>query len=65
MTTDTTSANIWQFSLLPDASQDKKHTLEIWINVEKALGKMRKEDLKLKLCQCGVAVECTNGLDST
>ena len=53
------------YQAIYDAFQDKKHTLEIWINVEKALGKMRKEDLKLKLCQCGVAVECTNGLDST
>ena len=37
------------------AFQDKKHTLAVWIDLEKAFDKVWKEGLKLKLHQCGVA----------
>ena len=40
---------------IEDAFQDKKHTLAVWIDLEKAFEKVRKEGLKLKLHQCGVA----------
>ena len=38
-----------------DAFQDKKHTLAVWIDLEKAFDKVWKEGLKLKLHQCCVA----------
>ena len=37
-----------------DAFQDKKHTLVVWIDIEKAFDKLWKEGLKLKLHQCVV-----------
>ena len=40
---------------IEDAFQDKKHTLAVWIDLEKAVDKVWTEGLKLKLCQCGVA----------
>ena len=40
---------------IEDAFQDKKHTLAVWIDLEKAFDKVWKESLKLKLHQCGVA----------
>ena len=40
---------------IEDAFQDKKHTLAVWIDLEKAFDKVRKESLKWKLHQCGVA----------
>ena len=40
---------------IEDAFQDKKHTLAVWIDLEKAFDKVWKEGLKLKLHQCGVA----------
>ena len=38
-----------------DVFQDKKHTLAVWIGLEKAFDEVGKEGLKLKLCQCRVA----------
>ena len=40
---------------IEDAFQDKKHTLAVWIDLEKAFDKVWKEGLKSKLHQCGVA----------
>ena len=40
---------------IEDAFQDKKLTLAVWIDLEKAFDKVWKEGLKLKLHQCGVA----------
>ena len=40
---------------IEDAFQDKKHTLAVWIDLEKAFDKVWKDGLKLKLHQCGVA----------
>ena len=40
---------------IEDAFQDKKHTLAVWIDPEKAFDNAWKEGLKLKLRQCGVA----------
>ena len=40
---------------IEDAFQDKKHTLAVWIDLEKAFDKVWKEGLKLKLHHCGVA----------
>ena len=40
---------------IEDAFQDKKHTLAVWIGLEKAFDKVWKEGLKVKLHQCGVA----------
>ena len=40
---------------IEDAFQDQKHTLAVWIDLEKAFDKVWKEGLKLKLHQCGVA----------
>ena len=41
--------------LLKMPFQDKKHTLTVWTDLEKAFDKVWKECLKLKLRQCGVA----------
>ena len=40
---------------IEDVFQDKKRTFAVWIDLEKALDKVWKEGLKLKLHQCGVA----------
>ena len=40
---------------IEDAFQDKKHTLAVWFDLEKAFDKVWKEGLKLKLHQCCVA----------
>ena len=40
---------------IEDGFQDKKHTLTIWIDMEKAFDKVWKEGLKLKLQKSGVA----------
>ena len=40
---------------IEDAFQEKKHTLAVWIDMEKAFDKVWKEGLKMKLRQCGVA----------
>ena len=40
---------------IEDVFQDKKHTLAVWIDLEKAFDKVWTEGLKLKLHQCGVA----------
>ena len=40
---------------IEDAFQDKKHTLAVWTDLEKAFDKVWKGVLKLKLRQCGVA----------
>ena len=40
---------------IDDVFKDKKHTLAVWIDPEKAFDKVWKEGLKLKLHQCGVA----------
>ncbi|KAK7102290.1 hypothetical protein V1264_020529 [Littorina saxatilis] len=40
---------------IEDGYQDKKHTLTIWIDMEKAFDKVWKEGLKLKLQKSGVA----------
>jgi ribonuclease HI len=40
---------------IEDAFQDKKHTLTVWIDLEKAFDKVWKNGLRLKLRQCGVA----------
>ena len=37
-----------------DAFRDKKHTLAVWVDMEKALDKVWREGLKLKLKRCGV-----------
>ena len=38
-----------------DDFQDMKHALAVWIDFEEAFDKVWKEDLKLKLHQCGLA----------
>nr|KAG5698628.1 hypothetical protein BaRGS_003142 [Batillaria attramentaria] len=40
---------------LEDALQDKKHTLAVWIDLEKAYDKVWKDGLKLKLRQHGIS----------
>lgn len=40
---------------IEDGFQDKKHTLTIWVDMEKAFDKVWKEGLKLKLQKSGVA----------
>ena len=39
---------------IEDGFQEKKHTLAVWIDIEKAFEKVWKDGLKLKLRQCGV-----------
>ena len=39
---------------IEDALQDKKQTLTVWIDLEKAFDKVWKEGLKLKLQKCGI-----------
>ena len=43
------------YQAIEDAFQDKKQTLAIWINLEKAFDKVWREGLKLKLRHCGIA----------
>ena len=40
---------------IEDGLQDKKHTLAVWVDLEKAFDKVWKEGLKLKLKRCGVS----------
>ena len=40
---------------IEDGFQEKRHTLAVWIDMEKAFDKVWKTGLKLKLQQCGVA----------
>lgn len=40
---------------IEDAFQDKKHTLAVWIDLEKAFDKVWRDGLRLKLRQCGIA----------
>ena len=40
---------------IEDAFQDKKHTLAVWIDLEKAFDKVWREGLKLKMHQCGIS----------
>lgn len=40
---------------IEDAFQDKKHTLAVWLDMEKAFDKVWKDGLKLKLRRCGVS----------
>ena len=40
---------------IEDGFQDKKHTLAVWIDLEKAFDKVWKDGLRLKLRKCGVA----------
>ncbi|PVD22166.1 hypothetical protein C0Q70_17971 [Pomacea canaliculata] len=39
---------------IEDGYQDKKHTLTVWIDMEKAFDKVWKDGLRLKLQKCGV-----------
>lgn len=39
---------------IEDGFQEKKHTLTVWIDMEKAFEKVWKDGLKLKMRQCGV-----------
>ena len=39
---------------IEDSFQDKKHTLAVWIDLEKAFDKVWKNGLKLKLRKCGI-----------
>ena len=40
---------------IEDVFQEKKHTLAVWTDTEKALDRVWKDGLKLKLRHCGVA----------
>ena len=40
---------------IEDAFQEEKHTLTVWVGMEKNFNKVWKEGLKLKLCHCRVA----------
>ena len=40
---------------IANAFKDKKHTLALWIDLEKAFDKVWREGLKLKMQQCGIA----------
>ena len=52
---------------IEDAFHDKKHTLAVWIDLEKAFDKVWKDGLRLKLRQCGISgiARCTPGSVST
>ena len=39
---------------IEDSFQDKKHTLAVWIDLEKAFDKVWKNGLRLKLRKCGI-----------
>ena len=39
---------------IEDAIQDKKHTLAVWLDMEKAFDKVWRDGLRLKLRRCGV-----------
>ena len=39
---------------IEDSFQEKKHTLAVWVDLEKAFDKVWKSGLKLKLRKCGV-----------
>ena len=40
---------------IEDGFQDKRHTLTVWLDMEKAFDKVWKDGLRLKLRQCGVS----------
>ena len=40
--------------MIEDSFQDKKHTLAVWVDLEKAFDKVWKDGLRLKLQRCGV-----------
>ena len=40
---------------IEDAFQEKKHTLTVWIDLEKAFDKVWRDGLRLKLQRCGVS----------
>ena len=44
---------------IEDAFQDKKHTLAVWIDLEKAFDKVWEEGLKMKLRQANVPMDWT------
>ena len=39
---------------IEDAIQDKKHTLAVWLDMEKAFDKVWRDGLRLKMRNCGV-----------
>ena len=39
---------------IEDGFQEKKHTLAVWVDLEKAFDKVWKDGLRLKLKQCGI-----------
>ena len=39
---------------IEDGFQDKQHTLTVWIDMEKAYDRVRKDGLRLKLQKSGV-----------